>query len=72
MMRNWRLRAWWGAGLAVVSAVGVAACWYYQARGFWWCLSILGVASALISVFADINAYHDTKKRVAETEENAS
>jgi hypothetical protein len=65
-MRNWRLRAWWGTGMAVVCAAGILACWYFQARGFWWLLSILGVVSALIGVLADNNAYYGTRQRIAE------
>jgi hypothetical protein len=68
MMRNWRQRAQWGMGLALVSAAGVVASWRFEARGFWWFLSITALVSALIGVFADINAYPDTKKRVAEIE----
>ena len=72
MMRNWRLRIWWGAGLAVISAVGVVMCWHFQARGFWWFLSIMGIVSALITMLGDITAYHETKKRVTEIETHAA
>ena len=68
MMRRWRQRAWIGVGLALFSGLGVAACWRFHAHGFWWFLSITGVVSALIGILGDINAYHDTKKRVAEIE----
>ena len=68
MMRRWRQRAWWGVGLAALSGLGIAACWHFGAHGFWWFLSIMGVVTALIGVFGDINAYHDTKKRVAQIE----
>ncbi|HVX64138.1 MAG TPA: hypothetical protein VHC19_26180 [Pirellulales bacterium] len=47
---------------------GVAVCWYFQAHGFWWILSVLGVLSAAIEVSADISAYFNTKRRVAEIE----
>lgn len=57
-----------GVGLALLSALGVAACWRFHAHGFWWFLSIMGVVSALLGISGDINAYLDTKRRVAEIE----
>jgi hypothetical protein len=68
MMRRWRLRASLGSGLGAFSIAGVAACWYFHAYGFWWLLSILGVLSAAIEVSADVSAYFNAKRRVAEIE----
>jgi hypothetical protein len=72
MMRRWHKRAWVGVGLALFSAVGVIACWRFQAHGFWWFLSITAVVSALIGISGDVCAYYDTKKRVAEIERGLS
>jgi hypothetical protein len=72
IMRRWQQRAWLGVGLTAVSVLGLLACWSLRAHGFWWFLSIATLASALIEVFADINAYHDTKKRVADMEKPAA
>jgi len=72
MMRRWQKRAWVGVGLALLSALGVVACWRFQAHGFWWFLSITAVVSALIGISGDVCAYFDTKKRVIEIERGVS
>jgi hypothetical protein len=72
MMRRWRQRAWFGVGLAAVAGLGLLACWSLRAHGFWWFLSIAALVSALIEILADINAYHDTKKRVTDMEKPAA
>lgn len=66
--RNWQQRAWLGVGLVVLSVVGLILCWTFHAHWFWWMLCGLGVMSALIEVFADLNAIHDTRKHIAQLE----
>ena len=71
MMRRWRLRAslrlrlWaalqWRASLLAGNSI---------AHGFGWLLSMLGVLSAAIEVSADVSAYFNAKRRVAEIERN--
>jgi hypothetical protein len=68
MMRRWRQRVWWGAGIGLLSVLGLIACWRFEARAFWWVLSGLSLMSSVIGVLADINAYQDTKRRVLEIE----
>jgi hypothetical protein len=68
MMRRWRQRAWVGVGLAVLSTIGLVLCWRLAAHWFWWWLSGLGIMSALIEVFADLNAANDARKRIAQME----
>jgi hypothetical protein len=71
MLRNWRVRAMWQAGLAGLFAAGTTACWWWQASVVWWGLSIIGVISALIGLAADINACHTTKVRLQNVDSTA-
>jgi hypothetical protein len=64
VLRRWQQRAWVGVGLALFSLVGLAACWWWSAYGFWWLLSGLGVMSAVFEVLADLNAIHDLRQRI--------
>jgi hypothetical protein len=41
------------------------ACWLLSVHGFWWFVSVAAVVSAIMQRFADLNAYYDTKRRVA-------
>lgn len=68
MKRRWHQRAWFGVGISAVSGLGLVACWSLGAHGFWWFLSFAALVSAMIEVAADINAYRDTKKRIADME----
>jgi cyanate permease len=67
-VQRWQQRAWVGVGLALLSLAGVGLCWWWHAHWFWWCLSMLGTASALIEILADLNAIHDLRKRIKQND----
>jgi uncharacterized membrane protein YfcA len=69
MTRSWRQGVLLHLGLAAVAALAVSACRYLDAHWFWWFVSITALLSGMIGVFADVNAYYDTKKSIAATEE---
>ena len=70
VVKYWRLRAAFGIGLVLLSAIGLSACGHFSLNWFWRFLCITGIVSGLIEIFSDINAWHDTKTRIR-TIENA-